>query len=52
VIGLALVGIQVIIYYYYYSHTGRQTYVEISVVDEITPENLEGGGGSTDKQEA
>jgi hypothetical protein len=42
----------IIIYYYYYSHTDRQTDVEVYVVEEITPENLEGGGGSTDKQEA
>ncbi|WJX52539.1 hypothetical protein P8452_38641 [Trifolium repens] len=42
VIGLTLEAIQVIIYYYHYSHTSRQTNVEVSVVNDITPENLKG----------
>jgi hypothetical protein len=30
------------IYYYYNSHIGRQTDVEVSAVEEITPKNVEG----------
>ncbi|GAU27653.1 hypothetical protein TSUD_125990 [Trifolium subterraneum] len=45
VIGLTLGVIQVVVYYYC-SHTGRQTDVEVPVIVEIAPvgENVERGG--------